>query len=137
MSIVRYNGKNILYFNFTTRIFPGVNELEKGVLDSLLKHSGFKPRFEKGILVIIEPDEKAPEKGKNESKRSIDEMLKLIPDIFDVKLLERIVKSDGRSKVVNEAKKQLYKLSVKAEDEELAEKSKLKGENVSFDSSNS
>lgn len=122
MALIRYNGKNILYYNFKLAIMPGVNELKVGVLERMLKHSGFKHRFESGVLQVIEDDPKnephSKELNRKGNNKFYDEMLKLIPEMFDKKLLERIIKTENRAPIVEAAKSQLYKISIKAEDEE-------------------
>ena len=42
----------------------------------------------------------------SDGKQQIDEMLKNIPNIFDVKLLKKIIKEDGRDKVIKAAQEQ-------------------------------
>jgi len=136
MALVRYNGKNILYYNFKTAIMPGINELDAGVLDAMRQHKIFKHHFDEGRLVVVEEDPKV-EKPLKDGKRAVQEMLKLIPEMFDKKLLEKIIKTDGRPAVISSAKEQLHKLTVQAEDEEKDKsKAKMKVENGVDESSN-
>ncbi|CDZ81871.1 hypothetical protein BN1013_02407 [Candidatus Rubidus massiliensis] len=114
MALVKYNGKNVYYCNFTSRLMPGINEIPEGELKALLLHPLFQWRVEEGIVVII------PESTEKEAdgKKSIKEMMKFIPQIYDHAYLNRIIESDGRDKVVDAAKKQLHKISHQAEEEE-------------------
>lgn len=114
MALVKYNGKNVYYCNFTTRLMPGINEVSEGELKALLLHPIFQWRVEEGIVVII------PESTEKEAdgKKSIKEMLKFMPQIYDRDYLNRIIESDGRDKVLEAAKKQLNKISPQPEKEE-------------------
>lgn len=113
MALVKYNGKNVYSCNFTTRLMPGINEIPEGELKALLLHPLFKWRVSEGVIVIVASSDKDVEE-----KKSVKEMTKLIPQIFDHAYLKRIVETDGREKIVAEAKKQLHKISHQAEDEE-------------------
>jgi hypothetical protein len=131
MALVRYNNKNLLYFDFRVRLMPGVNEVSESDLKAMFKHPLFEHRFKEGILEVLESEEldnkgKSKKKAKDgkDEKRPAPEMLKLIPEIFDVELLKKIVKTDGREGVVKAAQDQLKKLSLAAEDEERAKESK-------------
>ena len=75
MALVRYNGKNVYYCNFTSRLMPGINEIPEGELKALLLHPLFQWRVEEGIVVII-PE--SPEK-EADGKKTVKEMMKLIP----------------------------------------------------------
>ena len=114
MALVKYNGKNVYYCNFTSRLMPGINEIPEGELKALLLHPLFQHRVEEGIIVIIpeSPDKEA------DGKKSVKEMMKLIPQIYDHAYLSRIIDEDGREKVIDAAKKQLHKISHQAEEEE-------------------
>ena len=114
MALVRYNGKNVYYCNFTSRLMPGINEIPEGELKALLLHPLFQWRIEEGTIVII------PESLEKEAngKKTVKEMMKLIPQIYDHAYLQRIIEGDGREKVVDAAKKQLHKISHQAEAEE-------------------
>ena len=112
MTLVRYNGKNILYFDFRVRLFPGVNDLQEADVKSMLKHPLFKHRFDKKDLELLEEVEEKPKRGKKpkEDKRSVADMLSLIPEIFDAEMLKKVIEADGRKEVVDAAKKQLASL---------------------------
>ena len=43
MALVRYNGKNVYYCNFTSRLMPGINEIPEGELKALLLHPLLQP----------------------------------------------------------------------------------------------
>jgi len=136
MAIVKYNGSNILYYDFRVRLFPGVNEVSEKDLKGMRGHFLFAHRFNEKILEVMEEDKEDKEekvsKGKKakkskDDKRPEKEMLKLIPEIFDAEFLKKIIESDGRDSVVSEAEKQLHYLSIKAEDEEKKSSKPLKG----------
>lgn len=113
-SLIKYNGKNILYFNFKVKIFPGINEVEDAVLDGILSHKGFVSRFDKGELVLLEDNREG--KGKKKKEKSEKEMLKLIEEIFDVEHLRKIAQKDSRGSVIQAAKARIDHLSYKAEE---------------------
>jgi hypothetical protein len=119
MALVKYNGNNFLYFDFRVRLSPGLNEVSEKDLKQMREHPLFAHRFEEKILEVLN-EEKKGKKGKKSAggKRSEEEMLELIPEIFDADFLKKIVKDDGRPKVVKRAEEQLYHLSIRAEDEE-------------------
>lgn len=77
MALVKHNGKNVYYCNFTSRLMPGINEIPEGELKALLLHPLFQHRVEEGIIVII------PESSDKEAdgKKSVKEMMKLFPRI--------------------------------------------------------
>ena len=105
MTLVKYNAVNIFTCN-ATRLLPGVNEVEEGVLKSLLLHPLFKWRVDQGIISIFEVPKEA------DGKTPLKELLKHIPSMYDKKLLEKIVETDGRAQAVKAAKEQLAKISV-------------------------
>lgn len=112
MTLVKYNAVNIFTCN-GTKLLPGVNEVEEGVLKNLLLHKLFKWRVDQGIITIFEvpkePDGKTP----------LKELLKHIPNMYDKSLLEKIVETDGRAQAVKAAKEQLIKISApKTEEKE-------------------
>lgn len=111
-SLIKYNGKNILYFNFDVKIFPGINEVEDAVLDGILAHHCFASRFEKGDLVLVEDGRK----GKRKKEKSEEETLKLIGEIYDSELLKKIIKTDKRESVIAAARERIFYLSGKAEE---------------------
>lgn len=110
MALVKYSGLNVYTCN-DQRFLPGVNEIEGGVLKTLLLNPFFKARVESGKITIFddlkEPDGKMPAK----------DILRHIPNMYDKALLEKLVASDGRPKVVEAAKEQLAKISMPKSDE--------------------
>ncbi len=114
MALVKYNGKNVYYCNFTSRLMPGINEIPEGELKALLLHPLFQFRIEEGLIVILPESQDTEADG----KKPVKEMMKLIPQIFDHAYLNRIIDSEDRDKVIDAAKKQLHKISHQAEEEE-------------------
>lgn len=105
MALVNYNGKNVLGTCLPggeiIRLLPGINEVVNDDLKIMKMHPLFQTRMNKGLIQIMaEPADK-------DGKRSVDEMLTNIPKIFDVKLLKKIIETDGRDKVVHCAREQL------------------------------
>jgi len=110
MALVKYSGLNVLTCN-GQRFLPGVNEVDAGVLKSLLQHPLFKARVDSGKITIFEVPKES------DGKTPVKELLKHIPNMYDKQLLEKLVSTDGRAQVVKAAKEQLDKISVpKAED---------------------
>ena len=114
MALVQYNGNNILSCGLVkggfVRILPGINECSAQDLEEISKLPSVAHRIEKGLLKILD-DGKS-----NAGKKPVEEMLEMILKIFDKKLLNKIIKGDGRSQVVEAAKAQLALIEVKAED---------------------
>jgi hypothetical protein len=115
MAFVKYSGLNILTCN-GQRFLPGVNEVDGGVLKALLLHPLFKARVDSGKITIFEEPNKD-----SEGKMPIKELLRHIPNMYDKQLLEKLVATDGRAKVVEAAKEQLVKISVPKEEEKKKE----------------
>jgi hypothetical protein len=120
MALVKYNGKNVLGVSLKTglvRIMPGVNEVGDHDLTLMKAHPLLKARIDKGLVQILQD---APSK---DGKRSVEEMLQLMPNIFDIKLLKKLIDTDGRAPVVKAAQQQLdaiknpSKAKAEAEDE--------------------
>lgn len=110
MALVKYSGLNVLTCN-GQRFLPGVNEVEAGVLKSLLQHPLFKSRVDSGKITIFEVPKEA------DGKTPVKDLLKHIPSIYDKPLLEKLVKEDGRAQVVKAAKEQLDKISIPKEED--------------------
>lgn len=110
MAFVKYSGLNILTCN-GQRFLPGVNEVEGGVLKTLLQHPLFKARVAAGKITIFEEPNKD-----SDGKMPIKEILRHIPNMYDKPLLEKLISTDGRAKVVEAAKEQLIKVSVPQEE---------------------
>lgn len=108
MALIHYHGKNILGVILTSgeiiRLMPGVNEVEDEKMASVKAHPQFQSRVKKGLVQVLMDNV-----GKD-GKRSVEEMLSLIPGIFDTKLLRKIIDGDGRDKVVRAAAEQLDKI---------------------------
>lgn len=104
MTLVQYKAVNLFTCN-GTRLLPGVNEIEEGVLKNLLLHPLFKFRVDNGIIKILEVPKEA------DGKTPLKELLKLIPGMYDKQLLEKIVQGDGRSAAIKAAREQLTKIS--------------------------
>ena len=119
MALVKYNGKNVLGVAFQSgisRIMPGVNDIQDDVLNKMKTHPLFQTRVNNGIIQILQDSI-----GKD-GKRTVEDMLTHIPNIFDVKLLKKLIESDGRAPVVKAAQLQLDTIKnpakVKAEQED-------------------
>jgi len=112
MALVRYNGKNILYFNFTKKFFPGINEVTESELVALQNHPLFVKRFESGVLELIKEEKK--------KSPSIKENIKLIQEVYDVDLLKKMMAHETRAQILEAMKTQIDKLTPKPkkEDEE-------------------
>ncbi len=109
MALVNYNGKNVLgvckpVSGDIVRLLPGINEVDNEDLKIMKAHPLFQSRMKAGMVQIMaEPADK-------DGKRTVDEMLTNIPKIFDLKLLKKIVETDGRDKVVQAAREQMEKI---------------------------
>ncbi len=104
MALIKYNGKNVLGVSLKTglvRIMPGVNEVADDALILMKDHPLMKARIDKGLVQIIQ------DAASKDGKRSVEEMLQLMPNIFDLKLLKKLIDADGRAPVVKAAQQQL------------------------------
>jgi len=115
MAIVKYNAKNV-YTCLSLRLIPGVNQVEDALLERVLNEPLFKYRVDKGIIQIVE---QAKAKGKGKGKKTDDKQLvSLMPEVYDVKLLKKYISESEDKEVVKAAKKQLSKIeSVEVEEE--------------------
>lgn len=116
MALVQYNGNNILNCGLIkggfVRILPGINECDSKELEEVLKLRSVKWRLDQGILKVLDD-------GKtHEGKRSVDDLVAMMPKIFDKKLLNRFVRTDGRQPVIDAAKMQLGLIELKVEDKD-------------------
>ena len=113
MALVQYNGQNVLTCGLArggwVRLLPGINECDSTDLESILKVPVVAWRVEKGIIKVIDD-------GKAQGKKPIEEIVAMIPKIVDKKLLNKIIRTDGRPAVIDAAKNQLSLIEVKAED---------------------
>ena len=113
MVLVKYNAKNVYYCG-TLRLIPGVNEVADLSLKSVQSHSLFKHRVDSGIIEILEKT-----KSKNKNDDSI--LIKLMPEVYDVKLLKKYMKSENPD-IASSAKKQFKKIeSVEVNEEKQVE----------------
>ena len=80
---------------------PGINEVADNLLNEMKAHPLFQARTAKGIIEILQDSI-----GKD-GKRTVEDMLQHIPNIFDIKLLKKLIDTDGRSPVVKAAQLQL------------------------------
>ena len=119
MALVNYTGKNVfgvmLKGGELVRLLPGINEVPEERLALLKAHPLFQARINKKLVQIM---------GENigkDGKRSVEDMLEHIPKIFDIKLLKKLIDSDGRAPVIKAAQLQLDTIrnpsKVKAEQE--------------------
>lgn len=107
MALIQYHGINVITAGVAgggdaVRIMPGVNQLDDDVLKKLKTHPSFAARVRDGKIQILD-DVKTTKDGKT----TVEEMLRLIPKMFDTKLLKKIMKEDGRSEVVEAARDQM------------------------------
>ena len=105
MALVSYTGKNVLGVflkeGATVRLLPGINEVDDDQLTSMKTNPLFQERIKCGKVQIM-----MDAQGKD-GKRSVEDMLTYIPKIMDVKLLKKIIDTDGRDKVIFAARDQL------------------------------
>ena len=99
MALVKYSGLNVYTCN-DQRFLPGVNEVEGGVLKTLLQNPLFKARVDTGTITIFDDPKDS------DGKMSARDVLRHIPNMYDKKLLEKLITTDGRPKVVEAAKEQ-------------------------------
>lgn len=117
MALVNYTGKNVLgvcmpqpssevvqAVSEIVRLLPGINEVDDAQLQVMKSHPLFQSRMASGLVHIMH------ETVGKDGKRSVEEMLSNIPKIFDVKLLKKIINTDGRDRVVSTARDQLDKI---------------------------
>ena len=103
MAIVKYNAKNV-YTCLEVRLIPGVNMIEDKLLKLVLDHPLFIHRIEEGIIEIIEQSQ-----GKSK-KEDPKQLSKLMPEIYDVKLLRKYIATSEDETLIKAAKKQLKKI---------------------------
>ena len=104
MAIVKYNAKNV-YSCLDIRLLPGVNQVENSQLERVLLEPLFKHRVDEGIIVII-PEIQDPKDEKAKDKQ----LVQLMCDVYDVKLLKKYIKESKDKEIVKSAKKQLKKI---------------------------
>lgn len=113
MALVQYNGQNVLTCGLArggwVRFLPGINECDSAELEMVLQLPVVQWRVDKGILKVLDD-------GKSQGKKSVEEMIAMIPKIVDKKLLNKIMKTDGRPAVIEAAKNQLSLIEVKVEE---------------------
>lgn len=119
MALLSYTGKNVLGVFLGggehVRLLPGVNEVEDGKLSEMKANPIFGAWLKMGKVQIM-----MDAKGKD-GKRSVEDMLSYIPKIMDLKLLKKIVDTDGRDLVILSAKDQIEMIknpAKKADDSE-------------------
>jgi hypothetical protein len=121
---VKYSGRNVYTIGAKSgdsiRLMPGINEVSEGDLVTLQSHPVVKKRVESGFIEFIglETD--------HSGKRSISDMIKYIPQIFDVKTLEGIIENDERDRVIKAAKKQLDIIKKPDDTQEIEEREHFK-----------
>lgn len=109
MAILKYTGKNVLGIciandkdTHIVQLLPGINEVDDAIYDKVKTHPLFKIRLDRGIVTQLNVEKNV--------KQSIEDMLVYIPEIYDVKLLRKIINEDGRDRVITAAKDQLDKI---------------------------
>ena len=105
MALLNYYGKNILGVfrgeGEVIRLFPSINEIDDDVLNYLKNRKDFKALIDSGKIQIMF------QKSASDGKTPITEMLANINNIYDTKLLKKIIENDGRDTVLKAAQKQL------------------------------
>jgi len=91
--------------SYSMQFVPGINEVTQEELAVISLHAGFNAFVESGKLVILEDP-----KGKD-GQRPVREMLSLISKMYDVKLLKKVITTDGRAEVIEAARAQLEVIS--------------------------
>ena len=116
MALVNYLGTNIITvalekLNKVT-LMPGINEVDNAEFEKMLQNPSFNERIKNGKIIVLDD-------GKSQVNRTAADMINLIPKIYDVKLLQKIIKTDGRDDVVKAAKQQMDLLKVKPDDKKV------------------
>lgn len=105
MALLNYTGKNVLGVCLKSgtiiRMLPGINEVDDLNLLEMNDHPLFESRKLNGSIIFL------TENIGKDGKRSLTEMQNYIPKIFDIKLLKKIIESDGRESIIKLAQKQL------------------------------
>lgn len=105
MALVNYTGKNVFGICLRNgeifRFMPGINEVETEKMNEMKDLILFQSRIEKGLITILR------EELDKDGKRTVNQMLESIPKIFDIRLLKKIIETDGRPQVIKIAQKQL------------------------------
>lgn len=108
MALVQYTGKNVfgvfMGAGDIMRLLPGVNEVNEEHLKRAMTMPLFNNRIKRGQVLILKSNI-----GKD-GKTSVDDMLKNIPNIYDLKLLKKIISSDGREVVVKAASDRIQEI---------------------------
>lgn len=113
MVLVKYNAKNVYYCG-ALRLIPGVNEVAELSLISVQSHPLFKHRVDNGTIEILDKP-----KGKKKNNDAI--LIKLMPEVYDVKLLKKYMESENVN-IASSAKKQFERIeSVEVNEEKQVE----------------
>ena len=91
--LVQYKGKNLYSFADKFRLLPGLNEVDDLAVNDALNHPIFKRRVANGSIVIVQS------KMGSDGRMSVTEMKRLIPNVFDKKLLEKMLVDDDRPEI--------------------------------------
>lgn len=116
MALINYLGTNIITvalekLNKVT-LMPGINEVDNAEFEKMVQNPSFNERIKNGKIIVLDD-------GKSQVNRTAADMINLIPKIYDVKLLQKIIKTDGRDDVVKAAKQQMDLLKVKPDDKKV------------------
>jgi len=84
------------------RFFPGINEVTDHHLACMQKHPAFNAKIQDGSFQLIEE-----KKVGSDGKKSVQEVLQMIPQILQVKLLKKIMAEDGRQIIIDACQKQI------------------------------
>jgi hypothetical protein len=105
MALVNYKGKNIFTINAKgiepVRLLPGINEIPDKYMPAIKAHPFYNSFVKDGMFEILS------ETKDNDGKRSVEDMLKFIPNMVDSRLLKKIISEDGRDVVTRAAQDQL------------------------------
>ena len=95
------------------RLIPGINFIGNADAEAFLAHPHVKARIEKGLIKILDR-ELDPE----DAVRDYKALMKDIPGIYDIKMLEKIKAEDKRPSVIKAVDIQLAKLREDRKDDE-------------------
>lgn len=109
--IIRRTRPNVCYLG-ETMLIPGLNAIseqeEKKITGDKHLRAVFQELISNGSLVIV--DKQAEPKEYPYEKKSVAEMLKLIPEILDVKMLKLIQERSESVKIQRAVEKQLKEI---------------------------
>jgi|SRR5271170_5461717 len=116
MALVQYTGKNVfgvfMGAGDIMTLLPGVNEVSDDHLERASRLPLFRHRVNKNQIIILRST-----LGKD-GKIFIEDMLNNMPNIFDLKLLKKIIETDDREVVKQAAMDRIAKIKNPVEKKE-------------------